>query len=111
MSAYFDTVMSHTAAVLKANGMSHIIHAGGMNVSRGVKSMRIRDIAGVVTDFEALRTRPDLVADALAAHAMDEIGIKHSIPSVGLTIKIKTPKSTIPVSLSSYRPMNMLRCR
>lgn len=111
MSTYFDTVMAATAAVLKQNGMSHIIHAGGLNVSRVVKSTRIRDIAAVVADFEALRTRPDLVANALAAHAMDEISIPHSIPRMGLTIRVKTPKSTIAPTLSQYRPMDMLRCR
>lgn len=113
MASYFDTVMSLTAAVLDQHGVSHIVHAGGLNVSRahGRDAIRVRDLAAIIADFESLRTNPDLVANALAAHAMDEIGIQHSIPSVGLTICVKTPKSTIPVNLTGYRPINYLRSR
>jgi hypothetical protein len=104
MTSYSETVLRLAGEVLQRHRVKSIVHAGGFNTSRPGCARRIPDIAAIIADFERIEARVDLVADAIAAHALDEMGIKHSISSHGLRLQIRTPKQVVE---PRHYPMNM----
>ena len=86
---YLHAVVLAAHGHLKRHGVACAYRDDVLRASIGPRTASIGDVAWMVEDFDQLDVHPDLVGQALAAMALDELGIEHDLHGHGLTIAVR----------------------
>lgn len=81
----FATLISLHARLGK-HGVFGVFQEDTLKYSDGPVVFELGDVTAIVADFADLGVKPDRIADALAAMALDHFGIEHEYGDHGLTL-------------------------